>query len=80
MESISYGTPVVGAAIGGIPELIDDGKTGFLFAPGNVKDFSDKVKALLGNKQLALEMHKNCLNKKFMTVDQYCEKLLEIYS
>ena len=34
IESLSAGTPVAGAAIGGIPELIGDGD-GILFEPGN---------------------------------------------
>lgn len=33
MESIALGTPVLGANIGGIPELIEDGKTGVLLPP-----------------------------------------------
>ena len=35
MESISMGTPVLGAEIGGIPELIEPGRTGELFESGN---------------------------------------------
>ena len=35
MESQMYGTPVLGADIGGIPELIQVGKTGELFESGN---------------------------------------------
>ncbi|MBQ3257694.1 MAG: glycosyltransferase [Oscillospiraceae bacterium] len=38
LESISYGTPVLGANIGGIPELIRVGETGELFESGNVKE------------------------------------------
>ena len=37
MESQMYGTPVIGADIGGIPELIQEGKTGELFESGNVE-------------------------------------------
>ena len=37
MESQSLMTPVLGAKIGGIPELIDDCKTGILFESGNLK-------------------------------------------
>ncbi|SFK65405.1 Glycosyltransferase involved in cell wall bisynthesis [Halogranum rubrum] len=35
-ESYNRGTPVIGANIGGIPELITDGETGILFAPNDV--------------------------------------------
>jgi glycosyltransferase involved in cell wall biosynthesis len=34
-EAFSFGVPVVGAAVGGIPEMIDAGRTGFLFPAGD---------------------------------------------
>jgi len=46
-EAFAHGKPVVGAAIGGIPELIDEGEDGFLFTAG---DEDSLVKAL--NKML----------------------------
>lgn len=36
IEAFSRGTPAVAAATGGVPELVSDGQTGFLFAPGDV--------------------------------------------
>ena len=79
MESIMLGTPVVGADIGGIPELIDDGKTGLLFEPNNAEDFENKIKTIIKNPALAEEMSRNCLDKKFDTVCEYTEKLLNLY-
>lgn len=46
MESQMYGTPVLGADIGGIPELIQAGKTGELFESGNGKDLKRKIEKL----------------------------------
>ena len=43
IEAKAVGTPVIGARIGGIPELINDGIDGFLFAPGDVGDLVDKI-------------------------------------
>ena len=34
IESLMIGTPVIGSNIGGIPELIEEGKTGYIFQPG----------------------------------------------
>src|SRR4030042_586656 len=34
LEAFAYGKPVIGARIGGIPEMIEDGVNGFLFEPG----------------------------------------------
>jgi len=42
IEAFSLGTPVLGANIGGIPELINPGN-GRLFQPGNADDLKDKI-------------------------------------
>ena len=43
VESYSLGTPVIGANIGGIPEIIEEGKTGLLFESGNVSALEEQV-------------------------------------
>lgn len=43
IESLCMGTPVVGANIGGIPELIEEGRDGFLFTPGDVAELKQKI-------------------------------------
>ena len=78
MESIMYGVPVVGADIGGIPELIENGKTGFLFEAGNAKALESAVKKITENKALADEMSENCLNVSFSSIEEYTEKYLKI--
>lgn len=52
MESQMYGTPVLGANIGGIPELIKDGFTGELFVSADVTDLMNKIKKLWSDKAL----------------------------
>ena len=42
IESLSLGTPVVGARIGGIPELIERGN-GFFFRSGRVEAFANNI-------------------------------------
>lgn len=79
MESIMYGTPVVGADIGGIPELIDHGVTGVLFESSNAEALERAIKSITENDEKARQMSKNCLNAHFDTVEEYCEKLLKIY-
>lgn len=74
MESIMYGTPVVASAIGGIPELVDDGKTGFLFEAGNAEKMIEAI-----NKIDSSTMSQYCLDKDFDTVETYCTKLMAIY-
>lgn len=47
IESLSVGTPVIGSNTGGIPEIIRDGKDGFLFEPEDVKGLAYAIRRLL---------------------------------
>lgn len=80
MESIMYGTPVVASKIGGIPELIDNGKTGILVEPRNGEQLEEAIKQICENDEKAAAMSKACLQYKFDTVKEYSEKLLNIYN
>ncbi len=55
-DSMSLGKPIVASRIGGIPEMIEDGKNGFLVNPQDPKDFSQKILEILNNKSLAEQM------------------------
>lgn len=78
MESIQYGTPVLGANIGGIPELIDERCTGELFESGNEEELAGKMEQLWNNPERIEKYKKNCLEKKFDTPKEYCELLKEL--
>ncbi|MDD6728000.1 MAG: glycosyltransferase [Eubacteriales bacterium] len=78
LESISLGTPVIGANIGGIPELIDDGRTGMLFEAGNADDLTAKISKAFEDKELCRKMAENCKENSFLSLDEYTEKYLEI--
>ena len=43
IEALCMGTPAIGARIGGIPELIEEDKNGYLFTPGDVSELRDKI-------------------------------------
>ncbi|HVZ97932.1 MAG TPA: glycosyltransferase [Chitinophagaceae bacterium] len=47
VEALLLSKPVIGAKIGGIPELVIDNKTGYLFEPGNVTDLKNKIIQML---------------------------------
>ncbi len=79
MESQMYGTPVIGADIGGIPELIQVGKTGELFESGNSKSLRLKIQKLWNNQEISKQYSENCKNIKFDSIDIYYQKLIKIY-
>lgn len=55
-ESYAAGTPVIASAIGGIPELVEDGQTGYLFSPGDTSQLVDRLQTLFSNRLLARSM------------------------
>ncbi|MCD4721464.1 MAG: glycosyltransferase family 4 protein [Desulfobacula sp.] len=46
LEAMSVGLPLVGTRVGGIPELIKDGKNGYLCRPADSKDLAEKIDQL----------------------------------
>lgn len=80
MESQLYGTPVLGARIGGIPELIEEGVTGELFTSGSSEELKTKIQKLWQDKALTNAYAQNCKKIRFDTVSEYTEKLMKIYS
>lgn len=79
MESQMYGTPVLGANIGGIPELIHIDKTGDLFQSGNAQSLLEKIQYLWQNKDLLDKYSDNCEKIEFDTIEQYYKKIMRIY-
>lgn len=49
LEAMAVGTPVVATAVGGTPELVEDGVTGVLVPPGDPERLADALGALLGS-------------------------------
>ena len=62
-EAMRAGTAVVGSNAGGVPEIIEDGKTGLLFTPEQSNELADCLEKLINNP----ELHKALTNngKKF---------------
>ena len=52
LEAMASGLPVLAGAVGGIPELIKEGETGFLLRRGNTQDLATKLEALIADAAL----------------------------
>lgn len=59
LEAMQASLPVVASAVGGIPEIIEVGKNGFLCEPGNVQDLVFKVEKLLESESLRDQIGEN---------------------
>jgi alpha-maltose-1-phosphate synthase len=53
LEAMACGTAVVASAVGGIPEVVDNNRTGLLVPPSDPRALADAVNALLGDPQRA---------------------------
>lgn len=53
LEAMAAGAPVVATAVGGMPETIDDGRTGLLVPPGDVDSLTTAIRRLLSDPSMA---------------------------
>ena len=57
-QAMAAGKPVVATRVGGVPEMVHDGETGFLVEAGDVATLADRLVALLNDQDLCLRMGK----------------------
>jgi glycosyltransferase involved in cell wall biosynthesis len=77
IESLSLGTPVLGANTGGIPEMIEEGKNGMLFESRNVEDLKDKIQKMVAM-QFDYKSIAEVSQEKYSGENHY-KKLITIY-
>lgn len=79
-EAMASRIPVIASNIGGNPELIEDGRTGYLFKPGNPRDLADKMREfILHNDKIRSfgdEAHKKIEDHTF---EKQISKIIKIY-
>lgn len=82
IEAFASGKPVIGTKLGGIPEMVEQDKTGFLFEPKNDLELAEKVKELSLNPDKVVEMGKQARKKAESIYNSayHYENLMEIYN
>jgi glycosyltransferase involved in cell wall biosynthesis len=56
MEAMALGTPVIATRVAGIPELVEDGKSGLLFTPSKWDELADCIRRLVGDDALRMKL------------------------
>lgn len=77
-ESYFQGTPVIGANIGGIPELIEEGRTGFLFNPNDQNSLQNAIESAIKTDNGKLRKGVEEVRKRY-TMDKHFTELLSEY-
>ena len=85
VEAAALGKPIVATAVDGVPEVIDDGKTGVLIRPGNADALADAVVSMLSDKPRAANLAaaaKALIPPRFplrRTIEQHQSLYLRLY-
>jgi len=81
LESLSLGTPVIASRIGGLPDMIMNDETGYLFTAGDHLELSNCIRKILSNEPKLIEMSKNAMDysKRACGPEQHLHQLIDIY-
>ena len=83
LESYAFGKPVIGASIGGIPEMICDGMTGWTFESGNVDELASILSYVSSLDAKSLEFMGRCVRdyvESRFNAEMYRNSVVELYS
>lgn len=81
LEAMFASKPRIGANVGGIPTVIDDGKDGLLFESGNIEQLAERLDRLMSDGDLRARMGRAGRERalKEFTLDHYLERIGEFY-
>jgi glycosyltransferase involved in cell wall biosynthesis len=81
LEAMSYGRPVVASSVGGVPELVENGVTGYT-SENTAEEFAKKLRMLVQNNDLYKTISHNARNRLYrnFTIKKMADEYLKIYS
>ncbi|KKS96698.1 MAG: glycosyltransferase [Candidatus Gottesmanbacteria bacterium GW2011_GWA2_43_14] len=81
LEAAAGGKPAAASDIGGIPELVENERTGLLFKPGNLPDAVDKISRLWQNKKMVRQLGKQAREAavKYFNPEKHYLRLMNTY-
>ena len=81
IEAFACGVPVICSRMGAMKEIVEDGRTGLHFAPGDSQDLAEKVEWALNHPERMHEMGKEARREyeRKYTAEKNYPRLMEIY-
>jgi glycosyltransferase involved in cell wall biosynthesis len=80
-EALAHGLPVISVDAWALPEIIDEGSTGYLIAPNSLDDLVQCMLRLAEDSELRGRMARNCLRvfSERFSIEAHNRQLLEVY-
>lgn len=79
-EAYAYGKPVIASSVGGVPEIVVEGETGFLVPPGDINALADKMEEISRNPSCLQKMGNHCLTMaQRFTLEEVLDQYLFVY-
>ena len=81
VEAMATGTPAIGSHVGGIPEMVHDGATGFLVPPGNETALAQRIRWVLEHPEETRQMGRRARRfaEQFFSTRSYVAGYREIF-
>jgi glycosyltransferase involved in cell wall biosynthesis len=81
LEAQACGVPVLASDVGGLPEVVIEGKTGFMFPKGDYKAIAAKLALLIKDKELREELGENAVHyiKSTYNWEENADIMMEVY-
>jgi glycosyltransferase involved in cell wall biosynthesis len=81
VEAFACALPVIASRIGGLPDIVEEGKTGLLFEPGNSEDLANKMRWAVTHPQemAAMGLEARLRYESRYTAERNYEQLLTVY-
>ena len=82
IDAMAASKPAVATAVGGVPEVVVEGETGFLVAPHDPEALADRIVRLLKDPALREQMGKAALTRarERFTVERMVEGTIDVYT
>jgi glycosyltransferase involved in cell wall biosynthesis len=81
LEAMASGTPVIASRVGGLPEIVEDGASGYLVPPGDVGALRARIAELLDDPTAGALLGSNARERVVaeLTWDRCAQRCLEVY-
>jgi glycosyltransferase involved in cell wall biosynthesis len=80
LMAMAYALPVIATRVGGLPEIVEDGKTGWLVAPESAESLAQAIAAAAANRARLTELGDNArLRSKGFSADIMVERTEALY-